>query len=216
MSALPRLRRGFLWQIVVHNGAGWYTVELCFAILAPRAFHVECDAILGATEVPMESESVANYFLEKAFDTGVSISQMKLLKLVYIAHGWHRGCFGRNLIKEAVEAWQYGPVIPDLYAKVKHYGRGHINAPIPDHGIAGDRNNPFPHPQTGELLDQVWTSYRSYTAIQLSEITHRPGTPWDQVWNRSGGSVYEGAIIPNELIEFYYKQKINGQHEQGA
>jgi uncharacterized phage-associated protein len=164
----------------------------------------------------VDSEAVANYFIQKSFDQGVSLSQMKLLKLVYIAHGWHRGYFGVNLINDAVEAWQYGPVIPDLYRKIKHYGRSRIDAPIDGFGLAGDEKNLLPHPQTVELLDQVWSAYRDYSAIQLSSITHQKGTPWDEIWNKDGGSPYEGSLIPNELIETYYKNKINGQNAHGA
>lgn len=164
----------------------------------------------------MDSEAVANYFIQKSFDTGIPLSQMKLLKLVYIAHGWHRGYFGQNLINDAVQAWQYGPVIPDLYRKISAYGRNAVDAPIYGYGMAGDGANPPPNPQTMLLLDNVWNAYASYSAGQLSSITHQPGTPWDTIWNREGGSTYAGAIIPNQLIEQYYQQKINGQNQHGA
>lgn len=76
----------------------------------------------------LNSEAVANYFIQKSFDTGIGLTPMKLLKLVYIAHGWHRGYFSENLINDAVQAWRYGPVIPDLYRKVKGYGRRDIDS----------------------------------------------------------------------------------------
>ena len=51
---------------------------------------------------------------------------MQLLKLVYIAHGWTLGICATPLITEQVEAWKYGPVIPDLYQHVKKYGSSSI------------------------------------------------------------------------------------------
>ena len=48
---------------------------------------------------------------------------MKLIKLVYIAHGWHLALEnGKSLISEAVMAWKYGHVINSLYQKLKRYG----------------------------------------------------------------------------------------------
>jgi uncharacterized phage-associated protein len=173
--------------------------------------------LVGLTkEEEMDSEAVANYFIQKSFDTGIPLSQMKLLKLVYIAHGWHRGYFGLNLINDAVQAWRYGPVIPDLYRRINHYGRGYIDAPIDGFGIAGDARNPVPCERTLELLDKVWDAYCNYRAEQLSSITHQKGTPWDEVWNQEGGATYTGAIIPNDLIGRYYEQKINGLNMYGA
>jgi len=156
----------------------------------------------------VDSEAVANYFIQKSFDTGIPLSQMKLLKLVYIAHGWHRGLYDSNLINDCVQAWKYGPVIPDLYRKLKHYGRNMIDAPIPGFGVAGDEDNPCPHEHTIELLDEVWRVYSGFSPLQLSAITHQPNTPWDITWNGHKGSEYFGAIIPNELIGKHYKEKL--------
>lgn len=161
----------------------------------------------------MHSETVANYFIQKSFDTGVELTQMKLLKLVYIAHGWHRGYFSTNLINDAVQAWRYGPVIPDLYRKIKHYGRRPIDAPIDNYGVPGDGSpgNECPDEQTLALLDKVWDVYSDCSGVELSALTHRKGTPWDKVWKESGGDNYRGAIIPNELIESHYKERISSQ-----
>lgn len=156
----------------------------------------------------LSSEAVANYFIKKSFDTGVPLTQMKLLKLVYISHGWHRGYFEQNLINDAVQAWRYGPVIPDLYRRLKHHGKGAIDAPIEGCGVAGDDQNPPPNPKTLALLDRIWDVYSKYDAIQLSSMTHQPGTPWDVTWDKAGGDSYHGAIIPNELIQQHYQQKI--------
>ena len=38
---------------------------------------------------------------------------MHAIKLVYLCHGWMLGIYGRSLIGEPVEAWRYGPVVPE-------------------------------------------------------------------------------------------------------
>lgn len=159
----------------------------------------------------LDSEAVANYFLQKSFETGVPLSQLKLLKLVYIAHGWHRGYLSINLINDAVQAWRYGPVIPDLYRKIKHYGRRTIDAPVHGFGVAGDSSNPWPTQRSQALVDRVWDVYKGFSAIQLSAMTHEAGTPWDETWREAGGDNYSGPIIPNQLIDQHYKAKIEAQ-----
>lgn len=151
----------------------------------------------------MESAfAIANYFLQKAAESGIKLTPMKLLKLVYIAHGWHLGLTGKPLIQEEVQAWKYGPVIESLYHALKQYG----NRPIPD-------SQPFcatlKHPEDViPILEKVWRAYSRYSGAQLSTATHREGTPWKQTVDQSGGVIEHGMVIPDELIEGYYRSKI--------
>jgi uncharacterized phage-associated protein len=55
--------------------------------------------------MPFDSKAVANEFLKLAEQDGVKLSPMKLLKLVYFAHGWHLALKGEPLLNERVEAW---------------------------------------------------------------------------------------------------------------
>ena len=53
--------------------------------------------------------TISNYFIQKLHETGSPVTAMKLIKLVYIAHGWHLALEnGKSLISEAVMAWKYG------------------------------------------------------------------------------------------------------------
>ncbi|WP_301585631.1 Panacea domain-containing protein [Halomonas alkaliantarctica] len=156
------------------------------------------------------SEAVANYFLAKSFEQGVPLTPMQLLKLVYIAHGWHRGYFQQNLIDDAVEAWRYGPVIPGLYHKVKKYGRGHIYESIDGFSFQNEISENPPHANTIALLEKVWDVYKDKNGLELSALTHESGTPWDKVWTKSSepGHFAINEIIPNELIQEHYQKLI--------
>lgn len=120
---------------------------------------------------------------------------MHLIKLVYISHGWMLGIHDRPLINEPVEAWTYGPVVPSVYHRYKAFGGDPVTVvPVDRSGELGDDQR--------ALIEEVVEAYRDYTALQLSNITHRAGTPWD-VARREYGI---GTIIPNELIRDYYRQ----------
>ena len=73
---------------------------------------------------------VADYFLSKTDEeAGDVISNLKLQKLVYYAQGFTLAVTGKPLFNEEIEAWQHGPVVPDLYHKYKDHGAYGIPAP---------------------------------------------------------------------------------------
>ncbi len=145
---------------------------------------------------------IANYFINKSFETGDTMTPMKLLKLVYIAHGWHLGITGDSLITERTEAWKYGPVIPSVYYSVKKYG---------DHPISSMLDVSFNSKideNTSKLLDKVWDVYKNHDGLQLSSITHKEGTPWYITWHHHGGKDNQSVPIPNNIIKEHYQAKI--------
>lgn len=161
--------------------------------------------------------AVANYFIDVAERQGTTLNPMKLQKLVYFAHGWHLGLHDEPLIEERVQAWRWGPVIPVLYHKFKHFGDGpirekgsvfshltgtrlHFLAPTIDAPTIDD------DPDTCHFLDEIWNVYGDYTGIQLSNLTHDPGTPWTQTREKHKGQLPHNANIDDRLIHEYYQE----------
>jgi len=147
----------------------------------------------------------ANYFIEKSISTGIELTPMKLVKLVYIAHGWYLGLTGKPLLSEAVIAWQYGPVITSLYKTFKKYGGKQIITLESD-----NERGTIPMIETEEikqLLDKVWQVYGKYSGVQLSSLTHQKDSPWYQSFDKFG----QNAIIPHDMIEQHYKAKIHAR-----
>jgi len=146
--------------------------------------------------MPYNSIAVANYFVQRALAIGDALTPMKLLKLVYIAHGWNLGLNRTPLLNEGVEAWKFGPVVPSVYHAFKHYGSSRI-AGFWGTDIVTD-SSIIP------LLDKVWEVYRPYNGLQLSSMTHNEGTPWDTVVKPYGANIPNCLPIPNDIIENYY------------
>ena len=131
---------------------------------------------------------------------------MKLQKLVYFAHGWHLAYGEGPLIPDEIEAWNYGPVIESLYRELKHYGSGEITSPILEIDF---RNNIFSaqaptidNPNLNQFLGNVVGVYGGFTPIQLSNMTHMPGTPWQRLKVKYPHD--RSLTIPNELIRDYF------------
>ncbi len=154
------------------------------------------------------SGSVANYFLAKGLEEGIKISPLKLQKLVYYAHGWQLATVNEPLIDEPIYAWPYGPVIPSLYYEFREFG----NEPITEVASEIDDANgvlvPYVIPKNSRdlgVLQSVWDGYKGFSAVQLSNMTHREGSPWAKV--RSGTKLSDARPpIPNELIRECFLQ----------
>lgn len=140
---------------------------------------------------------VANRFLDLAKAKGDQLTPMQLLKLVYIAHGWMLGLYGRPLINDKIEAWQYGPVIPALYQHVRKYKGAAVTK-----NINALFENDDLDEQEADIISQVYNAYGQKTAMHLSRITHARGTPWELVYEP--GSF--GMNIPTDIIEDHYKK----------
>lgn len=141
--------------------------------------------------------TVADAILKIAKAKGQSLTPMQLMKLVYIAHGWSLGLRNVDLFRNRIEAWQYGPVMPDLYHATKRFGRD----PIPLNLVGETHQLPVSR-EDADFLTDVYNKYGHLDGIQLSYLTHQSGTPWDQVY-RPGISRIE---IPDELIRRHYRE----------
>ena len=78
------------------------------------------------------TRQIANYFIHKARVDQAEINPLKLMKIVYIAHGYSLAINDKPLIKEGIKARMYGPVISSLYKSLVRYGNNPITADIPD------------------------------------------------------------------------------------
>lgn len=144
--------------------------------------------------------TVADAILKIAKAEGVSLTPMQLVKLTYIAHGWSLGLRNKDLFRNRIEAWQYGPVIPDLYHATKSYGRN----PIPLDAI-GEPNDIKVLPDDEKFIKQVFKKYGHLDGMSLSYITHKAGTPWTQVYSPDKRNIE----IPDELIAKHYGELAN-------
>lgn len=151
--------------------------------------------------------AVANYYLRKSWEEEIDIDPMKLQKLVFLAHGWNLGIHGRPLVKQPVEAWQYGPVFYDLYREFRDFGR----API-DHlaGAPGARDSlPDYDQESRQVLDMVWDRHKGFSGSDLSAMTHQAGTPWHRVSEKFDGRIPRNENIPNSLIREHYQRRVH-------
>jgi len=130
------------------------------------------------------AKSVANFFIEKG-----DYSQLHIQKLVYFAYGWYMAATkGGRLFREPIEAWDYGPVIPDVYHCLKETGSSMITEPI--EGVA-----PVTDADTIGLLDAVNERYGDVGAFDMVTLTHVGDTPWTRARQRGRGAKIRDSDI---------------------
>lgn len=126
------------------------------------------------------------------------MTPMKLLKLTYIAHGYYLAFTDKPLFSNRIEAWRYGPVIPELYHIIKLNDYSFVKGHVSVKKIAKDDN---------DFLEAIYGAYGKFDGGQLSSKTHENGTPWHQVYTGE----WCDKEISNDVIKDYYKKKIDAR-----
>lgn len=160
------------------------------------------------TDAKYTPSHIANFFLQKGKEEKMAITQLKLMKLVYLGYGWVLATLNSRLFCEEIEAWKYGPVVPSLYHEFKHFGYSPINEPSICFDLE-DGTVTVPHIDTKDksavILEKVWDIYKHLSASALVQKTHEPNSPWHKHYDPS---VF-GKIIPDDDIKAYFKKRIS-------
>lgn len=160
-------------------------------------------------------EAIANYFIERGILEGQPVNPMKLQKLLYYAYGWYYALFDKKLFNESFEAWDYGPVVENIYHDLKHYGNNPIKEPITKYGF-GDgvlftRSKPvLKDDEEGSVLKHLngmWKVYSKFDAVYLSNDTHKPDSPWDQVAKRYNYNLPRNIKIDDNIIKDWFSKE---------
>ena len=153
------------------------------------------------------SLAIANHFIDLGDQ---KLTLMQLLKLSYIAHGFNMAILNKELSKELVQAWKFGPVFPSMYHGFKSQGSG----PIKNYAETLSLNetlipirSEFNSNET-KVMQIVYDAYGSLNGLELSALTHETGTPWYKTWHEEGGSEYDGVTIDNEKIKEHFKTAV--------
>ena len=131
---------------------------------------------------------VCRHIINYSNNHGYGISNLKLQKILYFVQAYflkvksnHSPCFYNK-----VEAWDFGPVVPEAYREYKQYGSGDI--PMIKSYIELDENNVWNSKRVTfddtiikdedkKLINKVVEKFSAYSATDLVALTHAQ-SPW--------------------------------------
>lgn len=135
-----------------------------------------------------DAKEVARYIISYCGQKGYFISNLKLQKILYFVQAEFLVATGMPCFMEEIEAWDFGPVVPQVYRQYKIFG----SANIPTFIISGQML------LNDGLINRMVDECAKYTPSQLAEIT-RNQTPWIEA------NKMERRVIYKDTIENYFR-----------
>lgn len=122
------------------------------------------------------------------------ITNLKLQKILYFIEAYYLSVKGKSAFVDDILAWEYGPVVPDIYHRFKHYE----NKPIfSEEGYTCSLPN-----EDKKIIQEVWTTFDKFSAGRLVEITHNH-EPWIKAYERRKSGDGSDVISKKEMKEYY-------------
>lgn len=142
---------------------------------------------------------VANFFVDMANnEPDDCMTNLRVNKFLYFAQAWSLVRRGKRLFDSQIQAWQYGPVVPEVYQAFKPCGRERISS------TSGEYSPDLFDNEELELLIDVFREYGKYSSPALVGFTHEKGTPWERVYDPDKR---ETEISDESLREYFFKQE---------
>lgn len=108
-----------------------------------------------------KAEDQAAFLIAYSAKQSCPISNLKLQKLLYFAQCYALISENRKLFDEPIEAWAFGPVVPDVYILYKQYGGANILR------LARDTNPVSVKDQ--QILIAVFKKFKDWSATDLTK-----------------------------------------------
>lgn len=150
---------------------------------------------------------VARHVINYSNEKGYGISNLKLQKLLYFVQASFLGAYDKTCFEDAIEAWDFGPVVPSVYREYKQYGSSDIPTikyyfSDAENHLSGWRisyEDNVLNKRDKEFVDYIVDGFAGYSAIDLVRVTHNQD-PWRNAYKKSRNSI----ISIESIKEFYF------------
>lgn len=149
----------------------------------------------------LKSLAVAQYIIDNIKSTkNPIITPMKLIKLIYISHGYMLGRHGYSLLDEHIKAYKTGVSIESVYNVVRDFRDYPVSNIIGANKWKGQFNQ-----QEKDTMNYVISTYNVYDVATIGLAIIANDTPW----TITREITQDDANIPDGLIQLFYKNLLN-------
>lgn len=168
--------------------------------------------MIGCATVQFDSEEgtltspddFAKAILQRTRDKGITVSHLKLQKLMYYCQGYSLAISQEAAFDAKICAWEHGPVVSSVYGHYSMYGSNLI----PQDGI----DNFFEQlsDSTQSIVDMVLNKLGNMGAWALRNKTHTEPT-WLAHYDAKTSTVDKQEITAEEMRSYFEQELISTQ-----
>lgn len=136
----------------------------------------------------MKASDVAKYILK---NSSKRLSNLELQKTLYFAEVDFIREHKKSLIDDNFEAWQFGPVVRDVYMEYRDYGANSID--VPDNQERLDLSD-----AEKETIAKTIKQCNNKSYWDLVGETHREGGAWDKTYQKGQKKIIDKELIRKE------------------
>jgi len=136
---------------------------------------------------------IARYIIERCREKNRTVSNLKLQKILYFVQAEFLVTKNQPCFAEVIEAWDFGPVVPEVYYEYRMYGSANIPC------IGRSRVSQLISARDKEILNGIIDECSRYSASALVEITHNQ-TPWVEAYDQAG---YNNEITAKSIKDYF-------------
>lgn len=148
---------------------------------------------------------IARYVINYSWEIDAPMSNLKLQKILYLIQGNFLRIFNKPCFFDEIEAWKFGPVVPNVYSEFKRYGSNYINKIDYFYEFYPNKLEPIKkkyvdnidNPEEAKVIADIVYACKDYSSSYLVDLTHRQ-SPWKKAYGKNNNT------ITIELMKEYF------------
>lgn len=135
---------------------------------------------------------LSKYIISKCINDKDPITNLQLQKILYYIQYDFLSNRNEPIFSDDIEAWAFGPVIPNVYYYFSVFGSDFIDAKFENYQEIIDNES------IRNIIDSIVEKKRKLNPWDMVEDTHKKGKAWDLIYNDKRKIK---KIIPIDLIK---------------
>lgn len=149
---------------------------------------------------------IVDYVITRAKigEAPVSLTHLKLQKMIYYIQAWSLGIKKKKMFDEAFEAWIHGPVCRKVYDRFAASKNIYSEITLADRQEEGNFEQICD--TDSQFIDYILENYLGFSGAELEEMSHQE-RPWQEARRNLGKFERSNNVISEDSMKVFYGQK---------